>query len=269
MSAFTNHFSFEFKTGLRNPTLMLMNYLFPLGFYAMMGLVMVQINPGFKDTLIPSIVIVSIMVSTLLGLPGPLVESREAGIYRSFKINGVPVFSILIIPSLSTIFHALIVSVIIAVTAAPLFDGAVPVSWLNFALITLLIAFTFGGLGMLIGVVSTSSRSTVLWSQLIFLPSMLIGGVMMPLSFLPESVLPIAGLLPSTYAMQAYQGLAYQVDTIYNPVVSVLVLAALGIFSVFLATYLFSWDSQNSTRRGHPLLALLVLVPLIVGILLI
>ncbi len=74
MSAFTNHFSFEFKTGLRNPTLMLMNYLFPLGFYAMMGLVMVQINPGFKDTLIPSIVIVSIMVSTLLGLPGPLVE---------------------------------------------------------------------------------------------------------------------------------------------------------------------------------------------------
>ena len=97
---------------------------------------------------------------------------------------------------------------------------------------------------------------------------MLIGGVMMPLSFLPESVLPIAGLLPSTYAMQAYQGLAYQVDTIYNPVVSVLVLAALGIISVFLATYLFSWDSQNSTRRGHPVLALLVLVPLIAGILL-
>jgi ABC-2 type transport system permease protein len=133
-----------------------MNYLFPLGFYAMMGLVMVQINPGFKDTLIPSIVIVAIMVSTLLGLPGPLVESREAGIYRSFKINGVPALSILTIPSLSTIFHALIVSAIIAVTAAPLFDGAVPVSWLNFALITLLTAFAFGGLGMLIGVVSGS-----------------------------------------------------------------------------------------------------------------
>ena len=30
MSAFTNHFTFEFKTGLRNPTSMLMNYLFPL-----------------------------------------------------------------------------------------------------------------------------------------------------------------------------------------------------------------------------------------------
>jgi ABC-2 type transport system permease protein len=139
---------------------------------------------------------------------------------------------------------------------------------LYFALITLLTAFAFGGLGMLIGVVSNGSRSTVLWSQLIFLPSMLIGGVMMPLSFLPESVQPIAGLLPSTYAMQAYQGLAYQLDSIYNPVYSVLVLAVLGILSVFLATFLFSWDSQNSTRRGHPLLALLVLLPLIAGTLL-
>jgi ABC-2 type transport system permease protein len=46
MTAFTSHFAFEFKTGLRNPTAMLMNYLFPLGFYAMMGLVMTQINPG-------------------------------------------------------------------------------------------------------------------------------------------------------------------------------------------------------------------------------
>jgi hypothetical protein len=59
------------------------------------------------------------------------------------------------------------------------------------------------------------------------------------------------------------------VDTIYDPVVSVLVLAVLGIISIFLATYLFSWDSQNSTRRGHPLMALLVLVPLIAGILLV
>ena len=37
MSAFTAHFSFEFKTGIRNKNLLLMNYLFPLGFYLMMG----------------------------------------------------------------------------------------------------------------------------------------------------------------------------------------------------------------------------------------
>jgi len=73
MNALPTHFAFEFKSALRNPTLLLMNYLFPLAFYAMMGLIMVQINPGFKDILIPAMVIFAIMVGTILGLSGPLV----------------------------------------------------------------------------------------------------------------------------------------------------------------------------------------------------
>ncbi|UCH61025.1 MAG: ABC transporter permease [Anaerolineales bacterium] len=266
MTAFINHFVYEFKTGLRNPTLMLMNYLFPLGFYAMMGAVMIPINPGFADVLIPAIVIVAVMVSTLLGLPGPLVEAREAGIFRSYKINGVPALSILSIPALSTIFHALIVSTIIALTGGPLFKGAVPSSWPNFIFVTLLAGFTFGSIGALIGVIATGSRSTVLWSQIIFLPSMLVGGLMMPLSFLPESIRPLSGLLPTTYAMQAYQGLAYTQDTILDPGISVLVLAASGILAFALSVYLFNWDSQNRSRRAHPLLALLSWIPYIAGI---
>jgi ABC-2 type transport system permease protein len=44
MNAFISHFSFEFRSGIRNKTLLLMNYLFPLGFYFMIGLLMTQIN---------------------------------------------------------------------------------------------------------------------------------------------------------------------------------------------------------------------------------
>jgi ABC-2 type transport system permease protein len=268
MIAFATHFAFEFKTGLRNSTSMLMNYLFPLGFYAMMGAVMTKINPGFADTMIPAMILVAVMTATLLGLPGPLVESREAGIYRSFKINGVPALSILSIPALSTIFHTLIVSVIISLTAAPLFEGANPENWLAFALITLLAVFTFGSTGALIGVIANGTRSTVLWSQLIFLPSMLIGGLMMPLSILPESIRPISGLLPTTHAMQAYTGLAYHQETVIDPWLSVAVLLAAGLLAFGLAVFLFDWDSRNKARRGHRAMALLVLVPYLVGILL-
>jgi ABC-2 type transport system permease protein len=267
MTAFTSHFAFEFKTGLRNPSAMLMNYLFPLGFYAMMGLVMTQINPGFKDVLVPALVIFAIMASNLLGLPGPLVDSREAGIYRSFKINGVPALSILSIPALSTIFHALIVSAIIALTA-PLFDGKMPQNWLAFALITLLTAATFGTIGMLIGVIATSSRSVVLYSQLIFLPSMLLGGLMLPIEILPEAFQPIAAIFPTTQAMQAYLGLAYGQETLLNPALCVAVLLASSILCFGLAIYLFSWDSRNQTRRGHPALALLALLPFVAAVIL-
>jgi ABC-2 type transport system permease protein len=267
MTAFITHFAFEFKTGLRNPTAMLMNYLFPLGFYAMMGLIMTQINPGFKNTLVPAMVVFAIMASNLLGLPNPLVDSREAGIYRSFKINGVPALSILSIPAMSTIFHALIVSVIITLTA-PIFDSSMPQNWLAFALITLLAAATFGTIGMLIGVIATSGRSVVLYTQLIFLPSMLLGGMMLPIEILPAAFQPIAAIFPTTQAMQAYLGLAYGQPTLLNPMVCVAVLLASCVICFGLAIYLFSWDSRNQSRRGHPALALLALVPFVVAFLL-
>ena len=266
MTAFTNHFLFEFKTGLRNPSAMMMFYLLPLGFYAVMGFVMVAINPDFKELLLPAMIIFAIMSSTILGLPTGLVEFREAGIYRSYKINGVPVISILTIPALSTVFHSLIVAVIIALTATPLFDAPLPENWFGLLLVTLLAAFTFGTLGMLIGVVSSSTRAVVLWSQLIYLPSILLGGMMIPIALLPETVQKISGLLPSTYAMQAYFGFAYNQETVIDPWLSVAVLLVSGIIALALSIYLFNWDSNNQTRRGSPLLALLVLLPYIAAI---
>ena len=267
MTAYMNHLSFEFKSGLRNQSQLLMNYLFPLGFYAMMGVVMTQVNPQFPKTLIPAMIVFCAMSATILGLPGPLVEAREAGIYRSFKINGVPAFAILAMPGLSTIFHVFLVAIVITLTAPAFFGGTAPADWLAFAAVTVVTVFTFGGIGALIGVIAKDARSTVLWSQLIFLPSMLLGGLMMPLSLLPASVARVSGLLPPAHAMQAYVGLAFRQETVFDPMRSLLILAGSGLLTFGLAIYLFNWDSRNNARRGHPLMALLVLVPYVAGIL--
>ena len=266
MNAFAIHFGFEFKAGLRNATAMLMNYLFPLGFYVLMGIVFSQIVPTFKDTMIAAMLIIAAMSSNLLGLPDPLVTSREAGIYRSFKINGVPAVSILAIPVFSAMIHSLIVAAIIAMTAPLVFKATPPTSWGMLVLIALLTIFTFGAIGALIGVASPSSRATVLWTQLIFLPSMLLGGLMIPISVLPEAVRPFAALLPSSHAMQAFSGLAFGQETVFDPVRSAIILASSAILAFGLAIYLFNWDSRNASRRGHPLLALLAAAPYVVGL---
>lgn len=265
MTAFTNHFLFEFKTGLRNPGAMMVNYLLPLGFYAAMGFVMVEINPGYKELLIPSMIVFASMSSNILGLPNGHVEARDAGIFRSFKINGVPALSILATPSLSTSIHAFIIAVVIAVTATPLFDAVPPENWLALILVTVLTAFAFSTLGMLIGVASSSTRTVVLLSQLIYLPSILLGGMMIPIALMPESVQKISGLIPSTYAMQAFFGLAYNQETVIDPWLAVGVLITSGILALFLSIYLFNWDSSNETRRSSPLLGLLVMVPYVVA----
>ena len=190
MTAFITHLGFEFRAGLRSTTAMLLFYLFPLGFYFAMGVVMVEINPAFGDVLIPAMIVVTAMAGTVLGLPAQLVEAREAGIHRSFKVNGVPAASILLVPTISAMVHVTIVSIIIAATAGPLFGVARTTNWPALVLLTVLVAATFSAVAALIGVVSNGPRGTVLWGQLVFLPSMLIGGLMIDLSLLPESVVP-------------------------------------------------------------------------------
>jgi ABC-2 type transport system permease protein len=245
-----------------------MNYLFPLGFYLMMGFIMPGINPPFREVIIPAMVVFTILAATLLGIPDPLVNARENGVFRSYKINGIPSISILVIPALTTILHLVIVTVLITATAPLLFHAPLPVNWLNFALIFGAMAFACAGLSVLIGVVSPSSRMTVLWSQLIFVPSMLLGGMMVPYSMLPAAAGKFAQLLPATQAMNAFNGLAMGKVAAFSPWGSVLVLFLSGLLAFGLAIYLFSWDSRNTTRRGHPLLALLVLLPYALGILL-
>lgn len=269
MNAFSYHFGFEFKTGLRNSNLLLLNYLFPLAFYLFMGAVMTHINPGFGDSMVPAMSIFAILTATILGLPSPLVEDREAGVFRSFKINAVPAVSILLIPALTTIFHGLIAATLIALTAPLLFGGVAPASWPALFGVLLVTAFACGGIGCLIGVVSTNSRATILWSQLIFLPSMLLGGLMVPVSVLPAGVRWISALLPSTQAMQAIAGLAYRQPTVIPPGAALAALAGGALLSFGLATYLFNWDSRNASRRGHPALALLAWIPYALTLLLI
>lgn len=266
MKAFVRHFIFEFRTGLRDKNQLLMNYLFPLGFFLIIGLLMTKVYPGFNEKLIPAMIIFSFLVSMILGMPSPIVTSREAGIFRTYKINGVPAKNIIMIPPITTFLHTTLLSVIIIIASILFFKAPSPANWLWFILCLLMTAFSFAGLGMLIGVISINSRATILWSQLIFLPSMLIGGLMVPTDILPVALLRISFLFPSTYAMNIFQGLALNRAVIINPIWSIIILFGTGILSFGFAIYLFNWDSKNKTRRGNPLLAFLTLIPLIAGV---
>lgn len=266
MTAFLTHFTLEFQTGIRNRSMLLMNYLFPLGFYALVGLIMTQINPMFTDQLIPAMVLFTAIVTTILALPEPLVSARENGILRSYKVNGVPATSILVIPALSTILHTTIVSLIILLSAPIFFSAPIPSNLVWFFVVFLAATLAHAGLGILIGVVSPSSRVTILISQAIFLPAMLLSGLMMPYNLLPDGIAKIAQVFPATHAMNAMMGLSMGAETFVDPIVSVILLVTGALVAFALALYLFSWDSKNETRRGSPWLAVLAMIPYFVSL---
>ena len=267
MNAFINHFSFEFRTGIRNRALLFVTYLFPLLFYVMMGLLMTAVNPTFRETLIPAMVVFAILTGTLMSLPDPLVAARNAGILRSYRINGVPAVSILLIPALSAFLHITLLMIIVVVSAPSLFDAPLPVNWLAFVLVFILMSTACAGLGLLIGVISSSSQMTVILAQLVFLPSMILGGLMLPHNLLPEALARFAMLLPTTHAMNAFRGLAYNLTADFDPLWSIVILLAGSALAFGLSIYLFAWSSNSARQRKRASLALLVALPYVAGML--
>ena len=51
MSGFAIHLGYQLRSTLRSPSQLLMSYLFPLAFYALMGAVMTKLNPRITSWL--------------------------------------------------------------------------------------------------------------------------------------------------------------------------------------------------------------------------
>lgn len=265
MTAFFHHLVYDFRTGLRDKTQMLMLYLFPLFFYAMMGLLMGKVNPGFLAAMIPAMIVFAGMSSTLLALPGPVVSARENGVYRSFRINGVPALNIIMIPMLGTMLHMTISAAIIALTAKPLFNAAMPLPGRELAGVGIFVAtaFCLTALGMLIGVISSSTRATVLYGQALYLPSIMLSGMMIPLDMLPDGLIPISLLFPGTHSMEAFRGAVMGLPTLIDPLLATLALLASGAIALGLSVYLFDWDSRPTGKPRAKWLAALALLPFV------
>jgi len=264
VNALALHFLLEFLAGLKNKSLLFMNYLLPLGFYALAGGIMSQINPFFTGQLIPAMVLFAILTGTVMGLPNPLIEARESEILRNYRVNGVSASSLLFLPAVSTAIHVLIACAVITATAPFFFHAPLPADWPWFVLITLGMIFTCSGLGSLIGVISGNTRGALLWQQLLYIPSMLLSGLMVPGDLIPETFLRIGHILPTTYAMNAMAGLAYGREGI-APGLSLLAIWTGGILAFALAGFLFQWDSKSKNPKKHPALAILAVVPYLLG----
>jgi hypothetical protein len=126
MNAYLHHFSYEFRAGVRDKSLMFMNYLFPLAFFALAGALMSGINPGFNQYMIPAMSVFAVMSCFLLGMPSSLVASRDAGVLRSYRINGVPGWTSLAMPVAANVIHMAVITGTISLIGSVAMSAQLP-----------------------------------------------------------------------------------------------------------------------------------------------
>ncbi|MCX7029679.1 MAG: ABC transporter permease [Spirochaetes bacterium] len=260
MKAFLHHLAHDFRTGIRDRSKLMMFYLFPLVFFALVGSLMAAVNPGFNQTMLPAMVLFALMCATLLNLPSLLVGAREEGVFRSYRINGVPVASIIAIPVIGTAVHMTVVSLLISLAGPRLFGGIAPASPIGFAAAALLAYLAYAGIGVLIGVAAGNATVSILVGQLIYIPSIILGGLMVPASILPPALARLSQLLPASHAMRVFAGVSMPEGS-GTPWLSLGVLAASALTSFLLAGLLFEWDSRARQPSRKAWAALLAIVP--------
>jgi ABC-2 type transport system permease protein len=221
---------------------------------------MTTVNPFFREAMLPGMVLFAVMSASLLAAPSALVQARENGVFRSFRINGVPSLSILSIPVIGGALHVAAVAAVISLAGARLFGGRVPSSVAGFAAAGLLSYATYAGLGLLIGVAADKDSTAILVAQLVFVPSILLGGLMVPEGVLPPGLQRIALLLPATHCMRSFAGLG-GMGGAEIPWSSLAVLASSVALSFGLATALFGWDSRSNRPCPNAYAAFLAIAP--------
>jgi ABC-2 type transport system permease protein len=267
MKAFLVHFRYEFGAILTDRSRLFMNYLFPLTVFLLLAALMTGVNPAFKQQMIPAMILFAMMSSALLFLSSSWLAQREAGIYRSFRINGVPARDILLAPALATICHLAIVSVIIALLAHFAFGAPFPASTSTFAFGWLLSGLALAGLAMAIGVAVPEQRAGMLVAQLVFLPSILLGGLMMPADLIPEGLSYLSRVFPARWAMEAMQATGSAgAPSNAGAWIARAVLAATAVAGYGVARALFEWHTVPLRPARMRLLAILVLAPALAGL---
>ena len=198
MSAFLYGVILQWKLDIRSKSLLITCYIVPLLFFAVMGGIFTSINPDAKYTLIQSMTVLGVSTGALIGLPPSLTEIYGSDIKKVYKANGVPLYLGLVSMFLSAFIHLLIMCAIIYIVAPIAFDASPPENLpLYFASLTIFIAISLS-IGSVLGLAIKDQAKLTMISQVIFLPSIMLSGIMFPIDLLPQ-IFEIAGkIFPST-----------------------------------------------------------------------
>jgi ABC-2 type transport system permease protein len=198
MNAFIYGVILQWKLDFRNKGILLTYYVVPLVFFAFMGGIFSSINPESKETLIQSMTIFGVTMGAVLGSPTPLTELYGSEIKKAYKVGHIPLYIPVINNYISATIHLLLMSVVIYFVAPIAFNASIPENFGQYFLSLLLFIITSIAVGTLLGLTVKSVSRLTMISQVIFLPSLMLSGIMFPSSLLPELLAMSGTVLPAT-----------------------------------------------------------------------
>ena len=197
MNCFLYSLVLQWKLDIRSKSLLVTFYIVPLVFFLIMGGIFTSVMPGMGSTLIQSMIVMSVSMGAFLGLPPSLVEIYGSDIKKIYNANGVPIYLGLLTMVLSAFVHLMMTSIVILLLAPILFKAILPTQLAIFLLSLTIYIIVSLSIGCILGLTLKNQAKLTMLAQLVFLPSIMLSGIMFPISLLPDFLQVIGHVFPA------------------------------------------------------------------------
>ena len=229
MNCFLYSLVLQWKLDIRSKSLLITFYIVPLLFFLIMGGIFTSVSPGMGTTLIQSMVVMSVSMGAFLGLPPSLVEIYGSDIKKIYNANGVPIYLGLLTMVLSAFVHLMMTSIVILLLAPILFKASLPTQ-LPFFLLSLTIYIVVSlSIGSILGLTLNNQAKLTMLAQLVFLPSIMLSGIMFPISLLPDFLQVIGHVFPAYWGYRLMLENGFSIENLWYMIFIFCIAVMIGI----------------------------------------
>ncbi len=219
----------QLRIDIRSKTMLITCYMVPLLFFAIMGGIFLSLTPDAETTLIPSMNVMGISMGALIGVPPSLVEFYASDVRKMYTANGVPMYFGVVVIGVSAFLHLMVMSVGMLMLAVLLFGAQLPENlplYLGSLALVSIVSLCFA---CVLGVFVQNQAKQTMAAQLLFLPSIMLSGILFPASLLPSLLAQAGKLFPAAWGYRLLLGESFAVFPL-----CVMTLAALALLVILL-----------------------------------
>jgi ABC-2 type transport system permease protein len=246
----------------RSGTAIFWNLVFPMVWLFLFGFVFYRGQPSL---MMPGLLTITLISGAFFGVSYLMVSEREAGILRRYRVTPVTATTVV----LANAIRALVMlSISVSAQAGVgwlVFRYEVTGSLLLAFLVMLLGAAAFIPLGMFVGSVAQDMRTAPAISNLLFFPLVFGSGAAFPAFMLPGWLQSVMRMIPSSYLVEALQGVMLRGHGLLDLAGPISVLLLTLVIGAWLNSKLFRWESSQPLNKRAMLTAIAVLTLLYVA----
>ena len=266
MKSYLALITLDLKLLARNKAVLIFQYVFPLIFFFVFAGIfkLGSENGGSPAQVLGMVFTIGMLGNGLYGAGMRMVQDREAGILRRFRvapISPLPLLVSTIVTGWAT-YIPLVIGLILLSRAK--YGMPWPARPATFAILVLLGLAAFRAIGLIIAAVANTTQESNALIQCLYMPCLLLSGASVPLSVLPGWAAAIGRYLPASYLVSGLRAELGTPDPLPQFFATCFALLAATVLCLFLAGKLFRWEPEQKIPGKAKLWFLAALVPFII-----